>query len=72
MESDHAETRSLHFLTAADDAVGDAGPRSCDLSTQGVALFENRPLRLKILLLSLLTVYAVLIYQIYVSCSPIF
>ncbi len=38
----------------------------------GVALFENRPLRLKILLLSLLTVYAVLIYPIYVSCSPIF
>jgi hypothetical protein len=60
------------FSGGGTDAVGDAGPRSCNLSIQRGALFENRPLRLKILLLSLLTVYAVLIYQIYVSCSPIF
>ncbi|MDP7139674.1 MAG: hypothetical protein QF560_15030 [SAR324 cluster bacterium] len=33
----------------------------------GVALFENRPLRLKILLLSLLVVYAIILYRIYNS-----
>ena len=34
MNSDHAEIRSLSFFGGGSDAVGDAGPRSCDLSTQ--------------------------------------
>ena len=67
MNSDHAEIRSLSFFGGGSDAVGDAGPRSCDLSAQGVALFENRPLRLKILLLLLLVVYAIILYRIYNS-----
>ena len=34
MNSDHAEIRSLSFFGGVSDAVGDAGPRSCDLSTR--------------------------------------
>ena len=34
MKSEHAEVRSLSFFGRGADAVGDAGPRSCDLSTQ--------------------------------------